>query len=75
MPGIPLGDLKVIGTRGTKRNMKRIKSETAANRVKQKFIECVQFGNVAVPEKYWELLSDDLDYNMLKKLPLLDSRG
>ena len=55
--------------------MKRIKSETAANRVKEKFIECVQFGNVADPEKYWELLSDDLDYDILKKLPLLDSRG
>ena len=55
--------------------MKRIKSETAVNRVKQKFIECVQFGNAGDPEKYWELLSDHLDFDILKKLPLLDSRG
>ena len=74
-PGIPLGDLKVIGTSGTKRNMNRIKSETAVNGVKQKFIECVQFGNAGDPERLWEILSDDLDFNMLKKLPLLDSRG
>lgn len=74
-PGIPLGDLKVIGTSGTTRNMNRIKSETAVNGVKQKFIECVQFGNAGVPERLWEILSDDLDFNMLKKLPLLDSRG
>ena len=74
-PGIPLGDIKPIVTSGTKRNMNRIKSETAVNGVKQKFIECVQFGNAGVPERLWELLSVDLDFDMLKKLPLLDSRG
>ena len=55
--------------------MKRIKSETAVNGVKQKFIECIQFGNAGVPERLWEILSDDLDFDIFKKLPLLDSRG
>ncbi|WP_428911722.1 MmgE/PrpD family protein [Niallia sp. Krafla_26] len=73
-PGIPLGDLKVIGTRGTKRKIKRIDSETSVNEVKQKFIECMQFGNVGDPERQWELLSDHLDYDIINKLPILDTK-
>ncbi|WP_338472322.1 MmgE/PrpD family protein [Niallia sp. XMNu-256] len=73
-PGIPLGDLKVISINGTKREIKRINAETSVHEVKQKFIECMQFGKIGDPVEYWELLSNHLHYDMIKELPILDSR-
>jgi 2-methylcitrate dehydratase PrpD len=69
--GIPLGDLKIITGQGTKGHIERILPETTFGEVRKKFIECCQYANVAQPEVLWETLRTNLDFDEIKRLPII----
>jgi 2-methylcitrate dehydratase PrpD len=70
-PGIPLGDIKIVTAKGTKRHIERIHPETSFDEVKKKFIECCQYANVADPEVLWDTLSHNLDFDEVNRLPMI----
>lgn len=70
-PGIPLGDIRIVTTQGTKRHIERILPETSFDEVKKKFIECCQYANVANPGVLWETLRHNPDFDKLNRLPMI----
>jgi hypothetical protein len=70
-PGIPLGDIKIVTAKGTKRHIERIHPETSFDEVKKKFIECCQYANVADPEVLWDTLRHNLDFDEVNRLPMI----
>ncbi len=70
-PGIPQGDITVKTSQGTKRHIEYLLPEVTIDEVKNKFIECCLFADVASPEEVWKTIGNNLDYNLINKLPLI----
>ncbi|EKN65337.1 hypothetical protein BABA_20681 [Neobacillus bataviensis LMG 21833] len=69
--GLPHGDIEVKTTQGTKRHIERFLPIVTIDEVKNKFIECCLFANIVAPEEVWKTISNNPDYDLVNKLPLI----
>ncbi len=69
--GLPHGDIEVKTAQGTKRHIERCLPIVTIEEVKKKFIECCLFANINEAEEIWKTISNNPDYDLLNKLPLL----
>lgn len=67
-PGLPPGDVRISSASGDFRFLQILDSETALDEVKNKFIQCCYFAEIANPEVLWDKLSQKLDYGLVDAL-------
>lgn len=69
--GLPIGDIQIKTKKGTKSYKERLSTKITIDEVKRKFIDCCKYVNISKPEKLWEMIISDLDYDIVTKLPIV----
>lgn len=70
--GLPKGNITVFTTYGRFSNCAKAFTEFTSDQVRSKFLECCLYANIDHPDLLWDSLNDNVDYNLLEILPILD---
>lgn len=71
-PGLPLGEVQIKSTKGIYELKEPLTKKIPIEEIKNKFIQCCNFSNIDNPEKLWGSINNNMDYNILNRLPILD---